>query len=284
VTELVLDYRVPAIDIADYATLFYYFYTDLPLFEDTERADHAQMRFRLDPGEGTYRFADGTTQAILPAHILGPTDAAWHVQAEGPIRLFGWGFTAAGWATMLDFDASDALNRMIDAEALLGARVRDTWVALEQASDTDTMVAIASVLARELCDDVCRETVGFAQRVDAWLEDSSSPDLDDLITATGLSRRQVERKCNAMYGAPPKLLARKFRALRAAVAMRGRDLSFDDAVGRGFYDQSHLIREVKQFTGLTPKQIRDRPTALAEITVAERIKLNGQVPTIISET
>ena len=91
--------------------------------------------------------------------------------------------------------------------------------------------------------------VRFARQVDAWLEDSQSPEIDDLIAATGLSRRQVERKCNAIYGAPPKLLARKFRALRAAVAMRGRDLSFDDAVGQGFYDQSHLIREVKHSPG-----------------------------------
>ena len=42
--------------------------------------------------------------------------------------------------------------------------------------------------------------------------------------------------------------------------------------GDGFYDQSHLIREVKQFTGLTPKQIRDQPTALAAITVAQRTR------------
>ena len=66
--------------------------------------------------------------------------------------------------------------------------------------------------------------------------------------------------------------------------MRGRDLSFDDAIGHGFYDQSHLIREVKQFTGLTPKQIRDQPTALAAITVAQRTALGGQVKSLISET
>lgn len=283
-TELVLDYRVPATDIAEYATLFYYFYTDLPVFEDTERADHAQMRFRLDGGAAEYRFPDGNLQRPSPVHILGPTNGAWHVRAEGPVQVVGWGFTAAGWATMLNRDASSVLNRMLDAEAVLGPRIGETLAALQRASDTDQMVAIASALVRHLCKDVSQETVRFAHLVDGWLEDSSSPDLGDLIVATGLSRRQIERKCNVMYGAPPKLLARKFRALRAAVSLRGRDLTFDEAVGQGFYDQSHLIREVKQFTGLTPKQIRDRPTALAEITVAERIKLKGQVPTRISQT
>ena len=88
----------------------------------------------------------------------------------------------------------------------------------------------------------------------AWLAASDSPDLDDLVGATGISRRQVERKCNALYGAPPKLLARKYRALRAAVALASGDASLDEVIDRGFYDQSHLIREVKHFTGLTPRQ------------------------------
>ncbi|THD37817.1 MAG: AraC family transcriptional regulator [Sphingomonas sp.] len=283
-SDIELDYRVPGPDVVDYATLFYFFHTELPVFEDMERADHAQMRFRLDDGAAQYFFPDGSAQQATPVHVIGPTSAAFRVRAEGPVRLFGWGVTAAGWAAMMGGDASNALNRMIDASALLGPRMMEARGALQRARDFDAMVAIGAALIHELAGQSCAEMVRFAQQVDTWLEDSQSPEIDDLIAATGLSRRQVERKCNAIYGAPPKLLARKFRALRAAVAMRGRDLSFDDAVGHGFYDQSHLIREVKQFTGLTPKQIRDQPTALAAITVAQRTALGGQVKSLISET
>lgn len=279
-----LDYRVPGPDVADYATLFYFFRTDMPVFEDTERADHAQMRFRLDDGAAEYRFPDGTVQQAPPVHILGPTSAAFKVCAQGPIRLFGWGITAGGWGAMMGGDASNALNRMLDGATILGQRMIAARARLQAARDFDEMAAIGTKLIGDLVGDACGDVVQFARQVDSWLEDSQSPEIDDLIAVTGLSRRQVERKCNAIYGAPPKLLARKFRALRAAVAMRGRDLSFDDAIGHGFYDQSHLIREVKQFTGLTPKQIRDQPTALAAITVAQRTALGGQVKSLISET
>jgi len=281
---MVLDYRVPASDVADYATLFYFFSTEASIFEDMERADFAQMRFRLDDGSAEYFFPDGTVQKATPVHVMGPSSTAYRVRAEGPIRLFGWGLTAAGWAAMLGGDASKALNRMMDAPPILGARMMQARADLIAATDTDAMAAIGSALIRELVADACMDTVNFARRVDAWLEESASPVLDDLIAVTGLSRRQIERKCNAIYGAPPKLLARKFRALRAAVALRGRDLSFDDAVGQGFYDQSHLIREVKQFTGLTPRQIRDTPTALAALTVTQRAALQGQVNPLISDT
>ena len=282
--EIDLDYRVPSADIADYATLFYFFRADVPVFDDTERADHAQMRFRLDDGTAEYRFTDGTVQQATPVHVIGPSSAAFHVRAEGPVRVFGWGVTAAGWAAMLGGDASNALNRVVDAVPLLGPRMMQARMAMREAEGTDALVAIGTALIQDLVKDSRSELVQFAQMVDAWLEDSASPEIDDLIAATGLSRRQVERKCNAVYGAPPKLLSRKFRALRAAVAMRGRELSFDDAVGRGFYDQSHLIREIKQFTGLTPKQIRDNPTILAALTVSHRAALVGQVKSMISDT
>lgn len=282
--DIELDYRVPGPDVADYATLFYFFRAEQAVFEDIERADHAQVRFRLDDGFSEYHFPDGTVQHGPSIHVLGPSSAAYKVRAGGPIRLFGWGVTAGGWGAMMGGDASNALNRMLDGVAVLGPRMIEARARLQAARDFDEMTAIGTALIHELIGDTCDEVVKFARQVDAWLEDSRSPEIDDLIAATGLSRRQVERKCNAIYGAPPKLLARKFRALRAAVAMRGRDLSFDDAIGHGFYDQSHLIREVKQFTGLTPKQIRDQPTALAAITVAQRTALNGQVKSLISET
>lgn len=283
-SDIGLDYRVPGPDVSDYATLFYFFHTDLAVFEDMERADHAQMRFRLDDGPAEYHFPDGTVQQAPAVHILGPTSAAFQVKARGPIRLFGWGITAGGWGAMMGGDASNALNRMLDGVAVLGPRMAEARARLQAAPDFDAMTAIGTAMIHELVAGQCDEVVQFARQVDAWLEDSQSPEIDRLIATTGLSRRQIERKCNAIYGAPPKLLARKFRALRAAVAMRGRDLSFDDAIGHGFYDQSHLIREVKQFTGLTPKQIRDQPTALAAITVAQRTALGGQVKSMISET
>ena len=66
--------------------------------------------------------------------------------------------------------------------------------------------------------------------------------------------------------------------------MRGRDLSFDDAIGHGFYDQSHLIREVKQFTGLTPRQLRAQPSVLERMTMAQRGAPGGRVSPLISET
>ena len=283
--DIELDYAVPAADLSDYITLFYNFRADVPLFEDTERADHAQLRFRLSPGGAEYRFPDGSVQQSSDIHVIGPTSGAMCVRAIGPVAVFGMGLTAAGWAAMMGNDASAMLNRVVDPVGLFkGNLLHAAATALREADRITDRVAIAEPLMRELMRGGHRATASFMHQVDGWLAANTSPDVADLVAETGLSRRQVERRCKALYGAPPKLLARKYRALRAAVALATDGDDVNDAIGRGFYDQSHLIREVKQFTGLTPRQIKAEPTILAQLTIVQRHALGGQVHPLISET
>ncbi|MCM8732110.1 helix-turn-helix domain-containing protein [Hephaestia sp. GCM10023244] len=280
-----MEYAIPSANAADFVTLFYHFRADIQSFEDTERADHAQLRFRLTGGVATYVMPDGSVQEGGPIHIIGPTTGAMKVSVEGPVHAFGCGITPTGWATMLGVDASGMINRVVDAHDVFGRDVlRRARRALIDAPDMAAMARIGEELISTL---VARRDGGahaFVSHVDAWLADSVSPQIEDLVAVTRLSRRQVERKCNALYGAPPKLLARKYRALRAAVALVSNDASLDDVLERGFYDQSHLIREIKQFTGLTPRQIKAEPSALARLTFAQRHALGGLVNPLISDT
>lgn len=283
--EIKLDYSVPATDVAEYITLFYDFHAEMPVFEDTERADNAQIRFRLTARDAEYRFPDGSVQAASEVHIIGPTSGAMKVCAQGPVTVFGMGLTPAGWAALIGDDASSMVNRTIDATTLFGAApLRQAMAALRAAPDIAARVAIGEALVRELVDTGDVGARRFVRQVDGWLAANPSPEMDDLIDLAGLSRRQVERKCKALYGVPPKLLARKYRALRAAVAMLATGEALDDAIERGFYDQSHMIREVKQFTGMTPGQIKDEATMLSRLTMMRRSALGGQVSPLISDT
>ena len=283
--DIELEYAVPSAEIADFITLFYRFHADLDRFEDTERADHAQLRFRLSGTPALYRMPDGSIQEGPAIHIIGPTTGAMKVSVEGPIHAFGCGITPAGWAAMLGVDASGMINRVVDAHDIFGHEVlRRAERALAAARGVEAMAAIGEALVRDLVQRRDGEALAFVRHVDTWLAGSVSPGIEELVAATRLSRRQVERKCNALYGAPPKLLARKYRALRAAVALLSDNASLDDVLERGFYDQSHLIREIKQFTGLTPRQMKAEPTALSRLTIAQRHALGGLVNPLISDT
>src|SRR3546814_9303468 len=109
-----------------------------------------------------------------------------------------------------------------------------------------------------------------------WLTASASPQVPELVEATGMSIRSVERMTKHYYGLSPRMLARKYRAVRAASALaRGEGLDAAQ-LGDAFYDQSHLIREIKRFAGTTPGQL-GKPTSYTEATTKGRKQLEGKV-------
>ena len=124
----------------------------------------------------------------------------------------------------------------------------------------------------------------FTSIVDGWLLRNADPDIDILIQSTGLSPRQLERTTKRYYGMPPKKLARKYRALRAAHALARGDSLDDTGLGLAFYDQSHLIREIKAFTGLTPSQLKSGQSPLTQATMDGRRSLGGKVSGLVSDS
>jgi methylphosphotriester-DNA--protein-cysteine methyltransferase len=273
-----LDYRLPDESFRDRFSLFYEFRADVPHFADDERADLAQVRFLLS-GEGTYTFADGHTAPAPKVQIVGPTTGPTHSDTRGPILLFGVGVLPAGWAQLLDIDASLLVNRVVDGTELFGAAAVEAFDALKNAENIEHRVRIGHRLAEGLAKRGPAAATGFTKVVDAWLESSHSPDVDELVRACGVTRRQVERNCKRYYGAPPKVLARKYRALRAAMALAKGEASADTLLSEGFYDQSHLIREVKAFTGVTPKKFTEDLPTLAQL-VMKRTEFEGLNPLI----
>jgi AraC-like DNA-binding protein len=274
-----LDYAMPDESLRSHLSVFYEFRADVPVFEDIERADLAQVRFMLSGSDGEYRFADGTVQKGPQIQIVGPTTGPTGVRVNGPVHIFGAGLLPAGWGSMLDFEASLLVNRVIDATELFG---KGLYHRLEQLRATTTLeekCAIGTEIAKQLIDRGHSAAFDFARIVDAWLADSPSPDVDTLVAATHLSRRQVERNCKAVYGLPPKMLARKYRALKAAISLAKHEAGTQDLVDHGFYDQSHFIREIKHFTGVTPKVISEDLPTLATLTL-KRTELEGLSPLV----
>lgn len=280
--SITLDYAAPAEALRDYLSVFYEFRSDMAYWADVERADFAQIRFTL-AGSGGYRFADGHEQPAPPISITGPTTGNTHVHVEGPALLFGAGLLPAGWGAIVGIEASTLVNRAIDATEVFGPALSGVLDELRAAPTLAEKVAIGNRVVGQLAAQRAQVPLGFTHCVDAWLAASLSPRVEELVAELGLSRRQIERRCKSLYGAPPKLLARKYRALRAANALARGEATMDELIGENFYDQSHFIREIKAFTGVTPTSFKDDLPTLARLTL-KRAELAGQIDPIIYQT
>jgi AraC-like DNA-binding protein len=79
-----------------------------------------------------------------------------------------------------------------------------------------------------------------------------------LADEIGCSRRYLSAGFRSHVGVTPKLLARILRFQRA-VTMMDQPLSWGEiSLACGYYDQAHLIRDFKQFTGCAPGEFARR--------------------------
>jgi AraC-like DNA-binding protein len=108
---------------------------------------------------------------------------------------------------------------------------------------------LASVAVPESAPDPVQRAI------DALTAANGNADLDLLARQANLSPRQFRRRCLEESGLTPKHLARVLRFRHASQIARASGHRPDWAVialDAGYYDQSHFIRDFREFTGRTP--------------------------------
>ena len=246
-----LNYYLPRTDLLDHVRSYYYFSTDRASIQPM-CAEFGNIRVLLG-GAGKIHFATGEVTDISTAFLLGPTNGAYVLDVEAGTQVFGIGIRPRGWAALLGVNASEIADHKYDFEEFSGAMGRCLVEEIRNAPDLPAMAAATDRFFSQLVTlrEGCKNK--YSDPFEKWLSDPNDLDLDRLMEIMDVSRRQTDRVAKQYFGASPKFLQRKYRALRAADKIReGQTLWV--AAGDGFYDQSHFIKEFKSFIGVTPKQ------------------------------
>jgi AraC-like DNA-binding protein len=129
------------------------------------------------------------------------------------------------------------------------------WSAAESLACEESLVeGCALLMARHGTAPPPRKAPGDVRRVRDRLADDplDPPTLSDMAKMAGLSRYQVLRRFESVYGLPPHAWLLRQRAERARALIRDGSSLADAAASSGFSDQSHMTRIfVRQF-GFTP--------------------------------
>ena len=254
-----------------------YYWCEVPMLRLTDRlrAELGQVRFIID-GALRYNFEDGRSIDCPPCLLAGPTSGPVTTEAFGPFSLFGAGLMPAGWSALIGSAADALAEDVADLGGAAGSEAERTREMIGNARCDAGRVAAADRFFLGLLSAARPVPHWFTHLADEWLIATTNPDVDVLVATSGMSSRQVERWCRRYYGASPKLLSRKYRTLQAAVRLGNGDAdTWADAAGDSFYDQSHFIREFKQFIGVTPNAFIAGAAPVSRLTIARRRLLPG---------
>ena len=214
------------------------------------------------------RFADGKVDVSHETNLLTPLSCAAPFEVEGPFHAIGVAMTPYGWASLTGMDASEWGDRLLPASEHLPAEATALGERLCREyrdgakTGADCVAEIAAFVADNL-RSLPPKHVELIEKTNRWLGSAISPDIDDLFIEIAYSKRQVQRLVERYFGLPPRALARKYRALRAAALLSLPMLSdeVDAELSDAFYDQPHMIREIQRFVGRTPAKLTnpDKP-------------------------
>lgn len=250
-----LEFAFPRPSAAAFITLFYLYRSEEPVIEGIERADVGQIRFMLR-GHGTFRFPDGSVGASTPIMLNGPGTGAAPYRVDGPFHCFGVALRPAGWGALIGLPAHHSADRVIDGATVFGGEGLALLDHLRACTTIEAMAAAAEPFLLAHARTLPPEHLRLCEAVRTWLADGEVLRVAALFERVPMSSRQIVRLTNQYFGAPPKFLERKFRALRAASALA--DGASPHSVAEAFYDQSHMNREIRHFTGHTPGTLAAR--------------------------
>ncbi len=250
-----IDFAEPNASLSSFISLYYRFRSDEQEVIETERADIGHIRFMLK-GHGHMQLHDGTIAHSMRAMLTGPGSAASKVRLKGPIDIVGCSVLPLAWGGgILNCDARNHADRLCDAVPLLGNGCDNVNEELAAAGELQDMLPILDKLLGQNLRRIRPSVLQGVEQIRVWLSSSSDPQVQELTGGSPSRERRFNRIGNRYYGGPPKALARKIRALKAAQAIMLNNGEICDAAIEPFYDQSHMAREIKRFTGKSPGKL-----------------------------
>ncbi len=211
------------------------------------------------PPEGRRLLPDGRVHFVwiagLGMRIAGPTRQALRPPSLGRMVAFGATFHPGAAPYLLRTPASEMLDRHVDLDAIdprFATRLDD---ALSAAPDARAGVAaLAHELARRIdgTDDVPDPAVREAVAV----LDGAAVTVADAAAKAYISERELQRRFVHDVGYAPKTLQRvlRFQRFMGQLALPRAELA-GAAARAGYADQSHLSREARRLSGLSPRQL-----------------------------
>jgi len=167
-------------------------------------------------------------------------------------------FTPIGARLFFDLPMAELANQVVGLDEVLGQAGRNICARLREAPDWDARFDLLDDFIAGRIARARARTQPCAWAMDRIEQSGGQLDVGALARELGYSQKHLISLFRDQVGLPPKLVARLFRFDRVMQHVRsGAPVSWAEiAADCGYYDQAHLIRDVRRFTGTTPTGAR----------------------------
>lgn len=200
--------------------------------------------------------------------IIGPQVTKVNIQMGLHHIIVSVAFNPGGLFRLLKVPLYELFDQSIDATLMFGSAAREVN---ERLRETNDHLEMKNIVEAFLLRKIAPSPLSSVELVMKKLIDHHGAfSMEAAASFSCLGLRQFERKSKELLGYSPKFFSRLIRFSKAyRMKENRRDLNWTTiANASGYFDQMHLIRDFKEFTGVAPgliaKEINDAPFRLQE--------------------
>jgi len=201
---------------------------------------------------------DGKEELVSRSSFYGQSTSFKHYIAVVPrSSIFGITFSPLAALSLLRIPAYELSQQTVDIDSILGNQGNELSEKIYQAQTFQQKAAIAADFFNSRMKELDFKYLNV-EKLTLSIDQTNLNSIPDLVANSFLSQRQFERNFKDLTGFSAKTYLKikrfeRFIANASIVAKSSDSKLLDIALDLGYYDQAHLNRHFKEFTGLNPK-------------------------------
>lgn len=187
------------------------------------------------------------------ATLLGPVSKSYSYEMQGKGQIIGVKFGIGALAERLSFKPADFIDQQLDVQQLFSVDSTQLLSDLKMATTDQQVVAILQAFLLPFAIQPSMQRTRVRKLVELIKQQSAITRVELLAEHSKMSVQAIQRCFRQYLGVNPKWLIRKYRLHQALLLLEQQSVEIADLVeALGYTDQSHLIRDFKEFLGVTP--------------------------------
>ncbi|MCL2414078.1 MAG: helix-turn-helix domain-containing protein [Bacteroidales bacterium] len=201
-----------------------------------------------------------STKGISRATIFGTMTNFFEVDSTKHTQMFGIRFKPAAITAFTRVPQMELTNRSVELALLETLFDKSFYETFPEKQSAQEIIAHTNNHLIKMLPHLYSPDVQILRAVDVINFTKGQLNLTRLASDICLSQRHFERRFKTAIGVSPKMFAKIIRfthTIQDIVKYPEKDL-LTIALERGYYDGTHLMKEIKSFSGDTPTDVRKK--------------------------
>lgn len=219
---------------------------------------------KILPGTGTelmfhfhkpFAVNSGNYYAEMPTcHIVSPRYITYDVKPIGRIGFIAVRFRAGAFRKFCKEPMNEIIDSFIEIQEIWGRQGGTFGNQVIEAKSLENRISIIETFLMKCLHNFEKQEKWLDYAVNKIYYDYNVLQLNSISDELAISNRQIQRKIKEYVGVSPKVFQRiaRLESVMKYLLLNKKKDYLDIALDRGYYDQSHFIKECNNFLGASP--------------------------------